>query len=108
MTPPEIAQKLLAFYAGDPARWTKGCYARNADSVKLGSANHPTAACWCLHGAMRILPIPHTDQYAFAALWAANHTPNWQDAGDALVEWNDAPERTFEEVVARLQEIAAG
>jgi len=41
------AKSLIA----DPAHWTQGVYARDAEGFDVGP-NSPTAVCWCSYGAI--------------------------------------------------------
>lgn len=99
LTAAEAAKNLLEFYAGDATRWTQGEDARNAfgNPVPFG---HPDACCWCLSGAIRALWLSGLDAgrwFCFADRFA----------GD-FISWNDAPGRTFAEVVAALEKVASG
>jgi hypothetical protein len=78
-----------------PEKWTQGAMARNADGDVV-AVTSPKAVRWCLAGAIK----------------RSNGTEDWEKAYDAFFEtnkrrgisWNDAPERTFEEVRAALIE----
>lgn len=86
--------------------WTKEALARNAEG-KTVEPEDDDATCWCLMGA--------TDRAA------ADGGSPWQVAYQArdifrqsmggelfcIPDWNDAPERTQDEVVAKLREAAA-
>jgi len=96
MTAPEIANTLLEFYRRDARRWTQGADARAVDGQSVGARN-PGACCWCLAGAMLASGCRAPgDRRTFDDLMG----------NDCLVEWNDAPGRTFADVEARLKQIA--
>jgi len=94
-----VAKKLIDFYGGDETKWTQGAFARTRTGVVINPSN-PEAACWCLRGAV-------------ASLFASS-SEGWknQDALDAVlgdveaINFNDT--HTFSEVIAKLEEIAAG
>jgi hypothetical protein len=77
--------------------WTQGCYARLADGETTGSFN-PDAVCWCALGAIQ---KTGGGRDAFSALY------DMMPADGLVSPWNDAPERTQAEVVAKLREAAA-
>jgi hypothetical protein len=110
VSPQETARAILALYDGKPERWTKGRLARDKQGDAVNNVRSHRAACWCIAGAAeRVLPGPDAhgcsydrDSYlAFRNLAASLVDP----AHDA--HWNDAPERTFADVVALLERIAA-
>lgn len=84
----------------DPAKWTKGAYARDAKGAKLADNCDPIAVCWCAAGAIeRCYPKP-TDDRSYSALYSRllDHI----DSAHVSI-WNDAPERTHDEVVSALK-----
>lgn len=89
MTKQELARKLLEFYRGDPARWTKQALARRADGAKT-TARDMDAVCWCAVGACTYLQL---NGRAVADAWFD------------LVQRNDAC-RDFEEFQNKLLEVA--
>ena len=108
---------------GSPEAWTKEAFARDAlgeelvavDDFKwwftrLGSYGQPT--CFCLGGALGAAAheLRVADDDAYAAVYAtiaANPSfeavPDDDDMG-AVFRWNDAPDRTYQEIVAALDE----
>lgn len=75
----------------DPARWTKGYYARDARG-NLQGVHSPAACSWCLLGAaMKCYPTDH--DLAVAKL------KGMMGYGIPLHSWNDAPGRTHAEVL---------
>lgn len=88
----------------EPAgRWTQGAYARNIHGDDIvddddGSLVPREAVCFCVYGAVAFVedqPIAESAAGAFLEM-----------LGVQAVGWNDAPERTQAEVVAKLREAA--
>ena len=93
----------LELWRDDPSRWYQGGFAADNDGDVVCSTDG-RASAWCAMGAVE----------AFAAIklpqelednWVDEHMDamlgiRWQD--DAATIWNDAPERTFDEVQARF------
>ena len=74
----------------------------------------PLAAKWCLHGAMYAAGILNADYTTAEDVKQALHEvvtslkwPNTDNFNGTIVGWNDAPERTQEDVVKRLQDMIA-
>ena len=97
------ARQLLS----DPARWTKGCFARNAE----GQAVHPVlgkAACWCSVGAIRkefSREHGYTDRSATVSSFLDAHlllhqllSSGKHSAG--IPSFNDHPDTTHADVLA--------
>lgn len=79
--------------------WTQGAFARTADGESCSSgSSDPRAVCWCVGGAINRASGQErpTD--------AHNVFQRLIPCGE--FEWNDAPERTQAEVVAKLREAA--
>lgn len=97
----------------DETKWTQGTFARDAEGTSCGWSS-PTAACWCLDGALGTLPSRRYEEYRKAVCHAIRKlhptfTPDEPD-DDFVVSFNDAPGRTFAEVYAvakRADEILA-
>jgi hypothetical protein len=88
-------------------RWVKGTY--GPMGVDLSKEVHPSC-CWCLSGA--ILAV-YQDSYP-VLVRVARHlrllAPDAEDlefggGGSRIEEWNDAPERTKEDVLAVCREL---
>jgi hypothetical protein len=80
--------------------WTQGTWARKA-SGSLTSAHFEDAVCFCARGAIvRAGNFPLT-----AELPRLNDLAGFRNAAE-MARWNDAPERTQAEVVAKLREAA--
>jgi hypothetical protein len=73
-----------------PAKWTKGGTARDVAGNIVDHADKD-AVCWCVLGAVWKIGGFATELY--------------DRLGDCVVDWNDAPERIYEEVIAVLKEL---
>lgn len=71
-----------------PEKWCKGANALTSDGMEV-SACDPRACRWCLEGALR--KCYGSFDLKIQAVRDALNT-------HYVFEWNDAPERTFEEV----------
>lgn len=81
-------------------RWIQGVFARNAKGEFTGlSEFRGPAVCWCISGAT--CKESPEDDGAEADVYLQRFL------GAHPSEWNDAPERTQSEVVAKLREAAA-
>ena len=88
----------------EESAWTQAGYAALPDGRGTDSYN-PDAVCWCLGGARDVEGKKSGD-------FAANRHDAFARAlgfrnSDEMFTWNDAPERTQAEVVAKLREAAA-
>jgi hypothetical protein len=105
MTPQETARAILELYDGKPERWTQRWLARNAAAVSVSPTSRH-AVCWCIAGAAEVVlktgESYDRESYVRFREAAAALTENKHDAW-----WNDAPERTFADVVALLEKIAS-
>jgi hypothetical protein len=82
--------------------WTQFVFARDKDGKRVG-ARHESATCWCASGAI-IRAGGGPDTWSAVRAWAALLSV----IGNLIIpNWNDAPERTQAEVVAKLREAAA-
>ena len=83
--------------------WTQGEEARDAHGEGLEDFSGTDAVCWCAGGAIwkaaRLLGVVRGAPFQryFELFLGVTGVP----------EWNDAPERTQAEVVAKLREAAA-
>lgn len=82
--------------------WTQGCSARDAQGNQT-SATRKQAVCWCAAGA-----IWHEvgDHSSFTADAATDELEQTLGGMIPVGTWNDAPDRTQAEVVAKLREAA--
>lgn len=81
----------------DESKWTKSLYARDRDGFAT-DCDSLTATCWCLDGAMQRC-YGLTQDYNLAFVCVARRIKS------GVVAWNDAPERTFGEVRALVEEL---
>ena len=82
----------------DEARWTKGKAARDANGIGT-QFESAAAACFCLVGAIWCeFPNSYLSQKETNRIAAMLEFQNWEAASF----WNDAPERTHADVIARL------
>lgn len=80
-------------------RWTQGVLAKSAGGVPV-APEHDCAVCWCASGAIIRISgdrLPKAAWYALKCIIGL---------GEIIPSWNDAPERTQSEVVAKLREAA--
>lgn len=83
--------------------WTQGSFASAASGKPTGSIWNDNASCFCIRGAIARIAGA---LYSGAAIFATRVILGNDDQA-ALARWNDAPERTQAEVVAKLREAAA-
>lgn len=90
----KAARELLAV----PERWTTGVLARahNGDEVTPSSYK---AASWCMSGACLKSCMGNDSQFLYVI--------DALDLDTCIPIWNDAPERTHAEVLARFDEAIA-
>lgn len=84
----------------DEGKWTKGAYARNANGEDC-YASSPDAVCWCLDGAA--MKCYTTLEYNNICGILNRATKQRFHCG--YISWQDAPERTFAEVKALVEEL---
>ena len=86
----------LANLFSEPSRWTKEHYAKDSHGVST-FATADNAVCFCLLGGVRLcydfLEVPEIEMKLENVLAARGFS-------GSLANWNDAPKRTVEEVVA--------
>ena len=73
-----------------PEKWTRGWYARDAEGTACIAEDHK-AACWCLLGAIRVC-YPDFEERIAVECQVRQHIGPFVDV------WNDAPNRTFEDI----------
>lgn len=85
----------------DPSTWTKGAYARNEQGKSVG-ARSGDAKCFCLQGALAHCYGGTPDYYKISDKVSEElYSRCYLDT----IAWNDAPERTFEEVKQLVTEL---
>ena len=102
LTVADVLEKAADLIEPDGA-WTRMANARNRRGYPT-PARSVDAACFCMAGA--ILRAGDGD-YSAAGLVRTVLPKPQNPAHDWLVKWNDAPERTQSEVVAKLREAAS-
>ncbi len=83
-----------------PEKWTKKALAR--DSQGIGCDPHSKrAVSFCLAGAMMVCrgETAYLTEINVVNQWAA------QDGYGDIADWNNAPERTYDEVIALAKEL---
>lgn len=79
-----------------PEKWTQGCTARDKDGIHV-MLTSAAAVCWCLMGAVWKCYLPNECGQIFTVLG--------KHVGDNVGFWNDARERTFEDVQKLIKEL---
>jgi hypothetical protein len=79
--------------------WTKGQFSRDKEGFYSATSGRK-AVCWCALGAIK-RTAPDTE-----AAMAARDCLKSITSSVSVADWNDAPERTQAEVVAKLREAA--
>jgi hypothetical protein len=89
----------VAALFSEPARWTQGAWARDADGMNLVRAHDSRATCWCLVGAVRKVRGPGMSAAEGQAIRAIRRVlcPTRQEE-QTPAEWNDDSLRTVDEV----------
>lgn len=83
-----------------PEKWTKGAFAKDHTGCNV-NYNSALAICFCLGGAINRCYNNPEDVFVNAnKIGKFLNLPNLK-----LTEWNDAPERTYEEVITILKEL---
>ena len=90
MTPTQI---LIAAREKIEQGWTQKTYAQAADGRNV-KFNSPDAVCWCPIGAIAAVDHSNAGHRAVMILAEAVDT-----VAARLTEWNDAPDRTQDEVI---------
>lgn len=78
----------------DPASWTKGEFARNANGYPVLSRSNE-ACCWCLAGAVNVC---YENNLEIRDMLKTR-------LGTYISIWNDAPERTHADVINLCREL---
>lgn len=100
----KAARELLS----DPAKWTKGAGARDADGNPVGD-RYRGAICWCLDGALRRHRFkfdPSGEDYT-RALRALGKIARSRSNHTGIVAFNDNPKTTHADVLSLLDEAIA-
>lgn len=88
-----------------PEKWTQGHGALDSAGLPLFNASSSDAVCWCMEGAIE--KAYSNSDWINPKLKAAKKVSgiDVNKIGMILIHWNDAPERTWEEVHALLKEL---
>ena len=81
----------------DPSKWTKNAFARTKDGTPCYSSN-PDAFSFCLSGAVGFCYIDNLDEQAEAFTKLKRKI-------FSVWNWNDHPDRTFDEVKQLVNEL---
>lgn len=78
----------------DASKWTQGTYARDKSGLSINEYSRD-AVCWCIRGAVKVCYCNNVRYEKYMQIaHAIILDGTWKD----MVVWQDAPERTFEEV----------
>lgn len=96
-------------------KWTKGSYGKRVGPLGklMGCGSRDNGVCcWCLVGAINKCYLEGKTEHGNAYILLANaieqktgHIDAYRLAHDTIVRWNDAPERTFQEVYDLVKEL---
>jgi hypothetical protein len=92
--------------------WTQNAFARAKVSRLSCKADSENAGCWCILGALAAaVGVPDVsyfqpDSHRTRPAWLAEGLLELK-AGEPLPEWNDAEDRTIEQVLGLLDAVAA-
>ena len=100
MTPLTALRNIRALLA-DPAHWTQGTNARDADGFPVDPIDDSAATAWCLQGAM-YRGSGGADTLSVRAALA-----DQLSAFYCLTNWNDTATRTHAEVLALIDRALA-
>lgn len=82
--------------------WTRFVFARDASGRRV-SEQDPSATCWCAAGA---ITVTAGGGFFGEGAWKARSALLEALGAGIIPNWNDAPDRTQAEVVAKLREAA--
>lgn len=96
----QIALSIVTELTEHPEHWCQDGIAFSKE-IELVSPNDSQAVQWCLlgHVAKRAIGSPLEQQYKDALY-------SMLDPGQSIGEWNDAPERTVQDVISLCERIA--
>jgi hypothetical protein len=100
MTPQELLAAVADHFEAHPEAWTQGAFARDAAGDDLIRPVDRDAVCWCVSGALYKFAMGSEETRR--AAWGRLHTA----VGTMVTVFNDAPDRTVADVVAKLREAA--
>jgi len=88
--------KIKELFSNDSSRWTRGANARDINGARE-DVDSNSALCWCLVGA--------SIKCYGRSSWSYICDKIVDKVGCRVVDWNDAPGRTFEDVKALVEEL---
>ncbi len=99
----QLLEDLLAISAllDSPKCWIKLCSAADADGNMVPNARDYRARRWCLQGAIFKIVLLYDDKRLDAVVDALG----FSSLGE-IARWNDAEDRTFEQVKRRIVDAA--
>ncbi len=80
-----------------PEKWTKGMLSRDSRGRPIDYPRDELAVCWCLLGAIELCYESREDM---SVVKLVRNSIN-----RGISEWNDAPERTYSEVISLCKEL---
>lgn len=83
-----------------PEKWTQGHFGKTAAGVGV-FGRHADAVCWCLLGALQRC---YHDSGSVNEMAIRARLRSWLET-NSIISWNDAPERTYDEVISVLKEL---
>lgn len=92
---------VLELFEGHIERWTTKTFSRDSSGNVTGIQS-PHTTCWCLLGAIWF--IYDRPEFGDAISRAAEAVKKLYDTDIGIAEWQDQPERTFEEVLEVVKE----
>lgn len=102
-TQPRKFNSLQELFA-DPARWTKRRSAADAEG-RWTDFYDPKAACWCLTGGINLVYGAGADYGLVSEKLTAARKKLFPDSRYSTLQWwNDAWERTHEDILALVTE----
>lgn len=90
----------------DPRKWTQGAYARDKEHRHITEVGQ-IPVCFCLLGALRWCYSngKHQDYAAVCKKLSDRFESDKHHWQTAVLNWNDTPGRTHEEVLALVKEL---
>lgn len=87
----------------DESKWTKGSYARHINGNSIGP-RQDNACSWCLLGSIYKC-YGFRSEFFRSKFFKVFENLRIKLKGNDITAWNDAPERTFEDVKKLVEEL---
>lgn len=104
LSPQQIAADIAAELRANPDHWMQGALLKQADGLLVTYPKTDEelrgAVCWCLEGHIARRTGMDDSCRVFEAF------RDVAEAGDGLYRWNDAEDRTVDEVIALCDQVA--